>query len=391
MPRLVHKIPRYSHHKARNLGKVRHRGKDHYFPGPYNSPESLKAYAEWIDRLIGQKGATEAPEAADVPATDDPAPSCLTIAELVEKYWDHVLSWYRRDGELTGEHAVIRAALRPLLDMFSAILVSEFKPRLLKAVREEMIRRGWSRRYINASVRRTKQMFNWAVEEELVPSEVAGALAMVRGLQKDRTAAREKPEVGPVADEVIAATLARIRSKVVPDMIRVMRLSGMRPGEALRINVEEIDRSNPECWQYKPKLHKTSHLEKPRVIFLGPKCQAILAPWIVKTGSGRIFRITKSGLKKAIETGCDRAYPHHTLSAIPEAKLTPAQLAELKAWRKAHRWHPNQLRHAAATEFRREHGLEAAQVLLGHSKADTTQIYAEASIERGREVALKIG
>jgi site-specific recombinase XerD len=35
------------------------------------------------------------------------------------------------------------------------------------------------------------------------------------------------------------------------------------------------------------------------------------------------------------------------------------------------------LRHTFATRVRKEHGLEAAQVLLGHSKADTTQIYAE--------------
>jgi integrase len=390
MPRLVHKVPGYSHHKARNLGKVRYQGRDHYFPGPYNSPESLRAYADWVDRLHSRRGATEAPEAAGALATDDPAPNCLTIAELIEKYWDHARTYYRRDGQLTGEHAVIRAALRPLLDTFSAILASEFKPRLLKAVRDEMIRRGWSRRYINASVRRTKQMFNWAVEEELIPPEVAGALARVRGLQKDRSAAREKPEVQAVTDEQVEAVLPRV-SPVVAAMIRTMRLSGMRPGEALRMNIEEIDRSNPECWQYRPKQHKTSHRGKERIIFLGPKCQAILGPWILKAGSGRIFPITKSGLKKAIETACDRAYPHPTLSGFPEAKLTAAQFAELKAWRKAHRWHPNQLRHAAATEFRKEHGLEAAQILLGHSKADTTQIYAEVNIDRGREIALKIG
>jgi integrase len=41
------------------------------------------------------------------------------------------------------------------------------------------------------------------------------------------------------------------------------------------------------------------------------------------------------------------------------------------------RWHPNQLRHTRATEVRRRYGLEAAQVILGHSRADVTQVYAE--------------
>ena len=57
------------------------------------------------------------------------------------------------------------------------------------------------------------------------------------------------------------------------------------------------------------------------------------------------------------------------------------------AWRKAHRWHPNQLRHTAATEIRKRFGLEAAQVLLGHSRADVTQLYAERDESLGIEIA----
>ena len=43
------------------------------------------------------------------------------------------------------------------------------------------------------------------------------------------------------------------------------------------------------------------------------------------------------------------------------------------------------------TVVRATDGLEAAQVLLGHSKADVTQIYAERDTERAKSVALKIG
>jgi integrase len=54
-------------------------------------------------------------------------------------------------------------------------------------------------------------------------------------------------------------------------------------------------------------------------------------------------------------------------------------------------WHPNQLRHSAATEIRRVFGLEAAQVALGHSRADVTQVYAERDGRLAAEVAMKIG
>lgn len=49
------------------------------------------------------------------------------------------------------------------------------------------------------------------------------------------------------------------------------------------------------------------------------------------------------------------------------------------------------MRHSFGTRVRRDHGLEAAQVLLGHAKADVTQVYAERDNERARAVALKIG
>ncbi len=54
-------------------------------------------------------------------------------------------------------------------------------------------------------------------------------------------------------------------------------------------------------------------------------------------------------------------------------------------------WHANQLRHSKATEVRRQFGLEAAQVSLGHAKADITQTYAERDARLAIEVAKKIG
>jgi len=71
--------------------------------------------------------------------------------------------------------------------------------------------------------------------------------------------------------------------------------------------------------------------------------------------------------------------------------MTGSQIEELKRWQSSHHWSPNQLRHAAATEIRSEFGLEAAQVILGHSQANVTQIYAERDTAKGQEVARRIG
>jgi len=54
-------------------------------------------------------------------------------------------------------------------------------------------------------------------------------------------------------------------------------------------------------------------------------------------------------------------------------------------------WHPNQLRHSMGTAVRREYGLEGAQVVLGHAKANTTEIYAERDQRLAVEIARKLG
>jgi site-specific recombinase XerD len=55
------------------------------------------------------------------------------------------------------------------------------------------------------------------------------------------------------------------------------------------------------------------------------------------------------------------------------------------------RWHVNQLRHSRATELRKTHGLEATQAVLGHSRIETTQIYAERLSEAAARVAAEVG
>ena len=62
-----------------------------------------------------------------------------------------------------------------------------------------MIALGWSRSTINKAVNRIKLCFAWAASEELVPPQIAMGLKTVAGIQKNRTAAREKAPIGPVA------------------------------------------------------------------------------------------------------------------------------------------------------------------------------------------------
>jgi integrase len=102
-------------------------------------------------------------------------------------------------------------------------------------------------------------------------------------------------------------------------------------------------------------------------------------------------RYSTCSYRRAIQSACDKAFPHPGLAGVSRAMLSPQQLAELRKWQRDRRWSPNQLRHTAATEIRREFGLEAAQVILGHSQANVTQVYAERDLGKGQAVARAIG
>src|SRR5262245_39709146 len=110
MPKLVNKPPKYSRHAATGRARVRHQGREHYLPGAYGSPESLEAYSRFVAGLASPLAAGAVPE---------PSPLVLSIAELLERFWNWSKVYYRRpDGIPTGEADVCRAALRPLLNLF---------------------------------------------------------------------------------------------------------------------------------------------------------------------------------------------------------------------------------------------------------------------------------
>ena len=95
-----------------------------------------------------------------------------------------------------------------------------------------------------------RQVFCWGCEEEIVPAEVAGALQMVKLLQRGRTSAKEYKEVKPVDDAVVEKTLPHLKLPV-RDMASVQRLISGRPQDVMNMRACDIDRSE-EIWKYTP-------------------------------------------------------------------------------------------------------------------------------------------
>ena len=245
---------------------------------------------------------------------------------------------------------------------------NEFGPKKLKAMRQAMIADGLARGVINQNVGRIRRMFRWAASEELVDAAVWHALQTVMGLQRGRTEAKETQPILPIDDAVVDATCAELSPKVAA-MVRMQRLLGCRPAEICQLRIGDVDRSG-DVWLIRPQSHKTEHHGRQRVIPVGPKAQAILAPWLEGPADRYVF-----------ESRPGRCY---SSPSYRRAITRAANRAEVEDWA------PNRLRHNRATELRRDFGLDTAGAVLGHAGLAVTQVYAErdhlqAAIEAARK------
>jgi integrase len=400
MPRILRK-PSYLLHNATGQARVRIGGRDHYL-GPYGSVESRAVYDALVDDWLGAKSASRA---------------TLTIAQLSLQYLKFAADYYSRPGDgladqactdakkrVTSEVSCIRAALRPLVAMYGPQPAAAFGPLRLKKVREAMIARGWSRKTINKQVHRIQRVFRWAVSDELLPETVHRALLTVAGLAQGRSDAAESEPVKPVAAAFVEAVQPHV-SRHVWAMIQLQRLTGARPGEIVSMRIGDLNTSGQIIWEYTPRTHKSQHRGRGRFIPIGPKAQAVLQPFLRPNVEAFVFSPVEADAERQAKRKADRKSPRNRWqeARLPRAngKRRPNERYTVASYRRAIKractaagvpaWHPHQLRHNAATELRRAYGVEAARILLGHATLDATEIYAEADVQRARQIALEVG
>lgn len=399
-------------------------------PGKFNSTESRSAFARLQLEI----------ESTPLRSPDFNA-RAVSVNEVLLAFIQWADGYYRRkDGSATDEVEEFKRVARYVRELYGMTPAKDFGPLALKAIRQRFIEAGWTRKFVNKRVERVRRIFKFAVSEEMIPPTVYQGLATVVGLKLGRSSAPESPPVPPVEDAIVDATLPHL-NRYVRGLVESQRLTGCRPGEACAIRRADIDMGG-DIWLYEPTQHKGTHSGKSRTIAIGPQAQALLKEYFTPNRDDYLFspqraadertaelsanrktprfpshmkrnaakrkrepmrkpgdKYVRGSYESAINRACDLAFPPpEPLRRLPGEsrkkwmeRLTPNERNELKMWQKDHRWSPNQLRHTFGTKVRKQYGLEAAQVLLGHSKADVTQVYAERNEALALKVAAAIG
>lgn len=403
------KTPSYRRHKSSGQAVVTlpdgFGGRRDVLLGRYGTKESRLDYA----RVIAEWEATGA--ARPIATHAD-----LTVSEFLLLYDRYIEGYYRQpDGEVTNEVRNVKNAIRWVNQLYGHTVANQFTSLSLEAIRTKMIEAGLCRKRINKDTARIRRLFKWAGAKRLVSAAVFQELATVEGLRAGRSAAKETAPVRPVALTVVEATLSHL-TPIVADMVRLQILTGMRSGELVTMRSANLETSGP-VWHYTPASHKTAHFGHERIIALGPKAQEIVrrylktdlqAPLFSPSDSMQQFRLKQRQERKT------KVQPSQKNRKIRRPKKRPGESYNPASYGRSIRdaikranqlarqenpkypvliphWHPHQLRHLRATELRKQFGIDAARVVLGHRSPQITETYAEIDSGKADEIMAKLG
>lgn len=372
--------------------------------------------------------------------------SAIPVAQVVDLYLDHLArdedGDRRPDGSLSSHYERAVTHLRPLVALYASSPARAITSKDLKVIRSAVRQpepawhlavpnffdplpggrrrrkpKQWSPWYANNAVQNIIGCFAWAESEGIVPAGITEHLRTLRPL-------RCQPAATATIPDEHWEIACRYTSPQVAAMIRLQRITAMRPGELVRMRPCDIDASG-DVWVYRPRdeqgrhKHKTDRFGIERLIPLSAACQAILAPLL----AGRPERTYLFSPAEAAQWWREHpdqrsrktpVYPSE-LEARRKRKLAAQKRPKRKqpgshytqySYRQAIRhalararragedvpdWTPYALRHTRITEVEREHGWDAAQAVAGHESLNTTRRYAHERHLRALDLAARDG
>jgi len=382
--------------------------------------EIYAAFGKWLDlfnqqpqKVLSFKGPYEAIEQIINPV------QTITVGELLDKYFVYAKKTTRttsNNKEHRNFHFIKR--VQQFLQPYHSWPVSDFGPDELLNVQDTIIeykyvqgkkKKRYTRRGVNDTINWIRKIWKWGMGRQLITAEQVQGFNEVKSLKMGETKARDNPKRVRVTEEDFWKVVNVVNS-VVGDMLQLIWYTAMRPYEVCDMRPFDILCDNPQCWLYIPGrdqtpvgLHKTTRFERVKVIPLASKCQKLLKLRIKEFDSKKYIFSPKEAMDEFLEKKLanrktplksgnrpgtnrkkhpmfnpGRKYGHH---ALRNACKRGCERAGVEVFV------PYDLRRTMATGTRSILGKEAARVLLGHTKTDTTDIYLLEEVQEAIKVA----
>lgn len=395
-------------------------------PGPRTVGDIYATFGKWLDlfnqhphKMLEFRDPYDAIDKMVNPAT------ILSVGELYDKY----VAWAKqylpplRDDRPNPDLVKVER-LAKFLEPYRSWPIADFGPEELLAIQKAMVEYRYfrtnhpnepipyTRSGINQLVNQIHKVWHWGVGREAVTLAQAHRLREVKSLRIGRTAAIDKIKRAAVTEEDFEKSLSKVNS-VVADMLRLIWLTAMRPGEVCRMRPIDIDRRRQECWLYVPGRdispvgdHKTAGHGRVRVIPLTASAQGIILKRVKDFASNEpVFRPTDAIEELLGRRFAERQTPMYQGNRVgtnrrvhpmikPRARYDAESLATAikRACDRAEvpRFTPYDLRRTAATRTKARLDTEAAKLLLGHVSTDTTDLYLLNEVNEVIKVAVRL-
>jgi len=344
----------------------------------------------------------------------------ITIEQLLDKYFVYAKKTIKSPG-LNGDHRNLQyiKSVQQLLKPYYLWPISDFGPDELLDVQKTLVKyeylhgtknKRYTRRGVNDTINWIRKIWKWGMGRQFITAEEVQGLEEVKSLKMGDTEAPDNPKRARVLEEDFRKVVNAV-SSVVGDMLQLIWHTAMRPYEVCEMRPFDILCDNPNCWLYIPGRdqtpvgqHKTTRFERVKVIPLASKCQKILKPRIQDFNSKKCIFSPKEAVQEFLEHKfANRKTPLNygnrpgtNLRKHPMVK--PSEKYNHNTLRNACKrgceragvevFVPYDLRRTIATGARSILGKEAAKVLLGHTKTDTTDIYLLDEVQEAVKVAI---
>lgn len=376
MPRPKKLVPDYRYHIS-GQAVVTFNGTNFYL-GEHDSPASHAKYR----RLVAEYIATGQTPTGETHNKEKP----ITVADITAEAREWIAAKF---ASAPAHHRRYERLCELLDDAYGNIPANDFGPRKLAEMRDGFVSDGCCRKYTNTQVRSVVSIFRYALSRELIESGTLVKLQSLDPLRHGQTHARESTQTIPANIDDVRKTAAYL-SPPLKAMVRVQASTGMRPSELVAMRPMDIDRSGA-VWIYRPKKHKTSHRGKSKAVPITGDARKALLPFLLRAADEYCFSPIESLAWHHEQRAAKRKTPAHHgnrkgLRVKEDPQRKPGRAYNKDSYRRAiqraaevakvDHWFPYQLRHLAGTAVRDALGVEAAQALLGHSRAAMTEHYA---------------
>jgi len=208
---------------------------------PHNKDGRKLAEDKLIEELAARKMPHDDGEGVKTPAW-------ATVEHVLKAFLKH--SHEEHSSETADWHERL---LRRFRAMYGNLRYTRLRKKHVKAWLQKS---GYNPTSQNKALGVLKRVFNWAVEEELIPRSPVAHLRKPKPVTRDRTLTQVERHL----------ILSSIKGAAFRQYVQALTLTGCRPGEAARVTAANVN-FTLGCWEL-PEHKTAKKTGKPRRIFL---------------------------------------------------------------------------------------------------------------------------